>query len=108
MPTAIIKIVPDVDEYVLWSTVVDDVASPPMTRADLERKMPIWGYESGPERFERADETGSSWTFNADGFGQKMLTQAGWVPRENLREYAIRVNRGDPVDHLLEPFEDGD
>lgn len=54
MPRFIIKVVPDVDFYVEWSTVVDN-----WTKAGTrEEFISQWGED--PARLDRADETGSS------------------------------------------------
>jgi hypothetical protein len=123
MPGYIVKPDPDVDFYVRWSTVVDaPTAWGP--RAWFEKEF-AGDSEVAPDRFERADATGSSalWPNEAapvfgwqdDDFtvmeidlpgGRKL---GGWyrLPRASLRELCDRLEAdADPTDLLLwEPFE---
>ena len=119
MPTYVIKAEPDVDLYVLWSTVVE---APTFTgtRAEVTQHL-IWLTDNEQAkqieaRFDRADARGSSGippfdygTWEGDpGDGDLLFQQAGFIRRANFPAYAARVHRTNNVDpgELLDPFED--
>lgn len=133
MPRTIIKLAPDEDWYVVWSTIVD---APTYwgTRAELEARP---GAHALPERFDRADATGTSaqWGITPEPYSWDARTtsessglnldpgNAGlnatasslhdeccvcMLPWANLREFCERWDRDEPRDDLVtwEPFED--
>jgi hypothetical protein len=118
MGSQIIKVAPDQDLYLAWSSVVD---APTMvgTRAEFAehlnkpRRGEYWLREDEVEAIlRRADATGSSAhrplgiTWDDEG---PMYQQQGILPRARLVEYARRllVNVDAEPDGLLEPFEVG-
>jgi hypothetical protein len=113
MPSYIVKVHPDKDEYVYWSTIVDA----PLflgNREDLRGYLlhdagGSGGEAASPGRFERADKTGTS---SMDGFYDWddktfIVEQRGVVKREDLPELARCMSENKPYPHLLHPFEDG-
>lgn len=124
MPSYIVKADPDEDWYCYWSTVVDAPVAFG-TRAELEAAPWMTPAEVAPDRFARADETGSSanwanwpadqqpyiWS-DTEGF---VLMDCGpdrdpdegiWVlPRANLREFCERGAGPDTADLCrFEPY----
>ena len=97
MPSYIVKPIADRDEYVVWSTIVD-APTHVGTRATLG--LILGGTAGAPERFDRADHTGSSAAGEIEGwFGwdddRFWLGNMHWqspesreVRRENLAAYA--------------------
>lgn len=59
MPSILIKIEPDVDWYVMWSTVVDNWVAAG-SRAEIEDEYSDELDMVKPERFDRADQYGTS------------------------------------------------
>lgn len=116
MPSYILKTARDSDEYVWWS----DIVEAPLaigTRNHITNAMVRTGRKAEEwacDRFERADETGTSalWPSADDpayGWddGTLIAEQRGILRRELLAEYTRRRLAGDPtVFGLLEPFED--
>jgi hypothetical protein len=111
MPSYVVKVSPDADEYVYWSDVVDDVHCIG-TRAEVENYLRQIGHgEDLPARFARADKTGTSaipgfYHWDSSGF---VAAQRGYLPRARLAEYArLRCADDDRAWDLLNPFEDDD
>lgn len=124
MPSTIIKLDPDQDWYVVWSTVVD-APTHWGARAEIERR-----YENAaPDRFARADATGTSaqwggWVgpqpYSWETRAEALVVSAGncgiedprgcWasLPYRNLRKFCDRMERGDDLDDLVvwEKFDD--
>lgn len=114
MPTFIVKPKRDEDFYVAWSTVVDAPVAWG-TQAALDDG---WRVETSPERFDRADEYGTS-MFDPDlprdqqWFGwhdtEFMIREVvpyrdggAWVaPREQLRDICAGLDAEADVTHLL-------
>lgn len=98
MPSFIVKPNPDRDFYVRWSEVVDEVTACG-SRAELTEYLtkfkPYW--EADPERFDRADKTGTSsaapaeygWEHNKFFLGQ--YEEYRFVRREDLEAYADAI-----------------
>lgn len=124
MPTYVLKVDPDLDLYVEWSTVVDD-ACRVGTRAEmletLRRAVPP-GYDPQPgsapeDRLRRADESGTTalWPSAVDPFGgwgdrYLMVQQRGLLPRGRLSAYLAAHADGNETRAyaLLEHFDDCD
>ena len=116
MGSQIVKVAPDQDLYLEWSSVVD-APTRVGTRAEFaahlnearrgEEWMPAERIEA---RLRRADETGSSayrpFAIDWNHTGP-MYQQQGTLPRHRLVEYAHRllVDIDAEPDDLLEPFE---
>jgi hypothetical protein len=128
MPQFVYKEAPDVDYYVLWSSVVD---APTFTGtreemlADLKSTEDPWLKDDAPHKAEnrlaRADETGTSskWVetegmldqFPEDGSWADdtfIFQQEGVLTRANLFKLCHRLDadRNADVSDLLQPFED--
>lgn len=124
MPGFIVKPIADEDFYVRWSTIVDA----PTAFGSREELAAELGPEHGsPDRFERADEFGTSMcdpeiARDRQWFGwhkmEFMLRE--WpipnarsegtygVPRENVRALCEQDEDDDPTDLLIfHPHEDG-
>jgi hypothetical protein len=124
MPSYIVKPDPDVDLYVRWSTIVDNVTALG-TRAQFDhgyKKDLLNGIDSDwkPERFERADQTGTS-AFDGDyGWNDRWIMvhnlsvredrHSGMLSRENFLKYCTLIYEGKQLEaeNLVEPFEDED
>ena len=119
MPSYIVKPEKGVDCYVWWSDIVE-APHAVGTRAEVEACIRDWSdrpeKEAAPERFTRADRTGTSamWPNEqkpaygwADG-GGFIAEQKGYLPRHLLRAYAELYCADDTAAAyaLLEPFED--
>lgn len=114
MPAYIVKDKPDVDFYVMWSDIVE---SPTFagTRAEMEACDYFTPADVAPERFDRADQYGTSchallgdeslrfYRWDSNGF---VFEQKGFLPRARLRELCERLSAERDVSDLLEPFED--
>ncbi|MDJ0005507.1 hypothetical protein BH92_27590 (plasmid) [Rhodococcoides fascians A21d2] len=106
MPHYIVKISPDQDLYVDWSTITDC----PTVCGDRASVSAALGPEaSGADRWERADRTGSSshagfYEWADDEF---IAEQRGIVRRKDLPEMTRCLHAGLPYPHILHPFEDG-
>lgn len=109
MPQYVVKVSPDRDFYVEWSTIVDDVIGFG-TRVEmidhLRRNSQIGG---PPEpRMERADLTGTSINgarlggWDHDTF---VINQLGLLSRSDLEAYAVAKTDREAF-ALLKPFED--
>lgn len=64
MPSYIVKVAPDIDLYVYWSTIVD-APTAIGSRDELAEWLRQRGYAADDQRFDRADRTGTS---SVDGF----------------------------------------
>lgn len=125
MPSFIVKPVADEDFYVTWSTIVD---APTGYGSRAELAESLGPQEGAPERFERADEFGTSMMDPAlagdrqwFGWHDKAFMLREWpipnarhdkgiyeVPRENLRALCERYeSEADPTELLIfSPHED--
>lgn len=128
MPQFVYKEAPDVDYYVLWSSVVD---APTFTGnraemlADLKNAEDKWLRDDAPHKAEnrlaRADETGTSslWVehegmrdqYPEDGSWEDdhyIYRQDGSLTRAGLFELCHRTDADEDADvsDLLTPFED--
>lgn len=113
MPSYIVKIDRDTDRYVYWSTIVDA----PLfygNRAEMENYLQTRANHHSPElagadRFERANETGTS---SVDGFydwddtGGFMFEQRGTVQRSDIPELVRLMDESKSYDHLVTPWVD--
>lgn len=118
MPQYVVKVTPDDDLYVMWSTVVDapavwgtrDEIAEHLLRRD--EKKPEFAKPEIEDRMARADLYGTS-SFQGDyGWDDDcfMYHQSGWFPRSRLTAFLASF---DPEtqsfnEDLLEPFEDDD
>lgn len=109
MGVYIIKPDRDVDGYVAWSSVTDG----PIAWGDqkfVADYLRRWDGDeaAAPERFERADRTGTSMKDGEDDFSQRGFLvlnggdSHGWLPRERMWAW---LHAGLP-DDMLEPLED--
>lgn len=114
MPSYIVKASPDEDFYVMWSEIVE-APTAAGTRAELEAIGYFTPADVAPERFDRADQHGTSAAAPAGGKIYRfyewtdkgmIYQQQGWLPRERLKELCDRLAADQSVDDLLEPFED--
>lgn len=112
--TYIIKPDSDEDFYVLWSDIVESpTAFGP--RAYLEQ-LRQYGHDPAPERFDRADQLGSSavwpsWDDPIYGYTDTegmIYMQKGWLRRNRLRAACERLSKdeNDSLVDLLDPFEE--
>lgn len=98
MPSFIIKPVADRDEYVVWSTVIDNVTMAG-TRLEFAIEPELHAGEFAAERFERADATGSSEHFGSIFHWERdlfLVHNLSWtdeafrvVRREDLYDFAL-------------------
>lgn len=106
----ILKPDPDQDLYVVW---IDSVDGPAAwgTRAECEAELadPCYGeHAATPDRFERADRTGSSRRYGSDLVGMVVYSPPrpdggpGWISREAMVAW---LRSGLDPAHL-EPLED--
>ena len=123
MPSFIVKPIATDDFYVVWSTVVD---APTGWGSKSELMQQLGSDEGAPERFQRADERGTSMkdpTLPLDrqwfGWHEDAFMLREWaipnarhgegiysIPRANLR--ALCEGAGDPTSLLIfTPHEDG-
>jgi len=111
MPHFILKPEPDKDVYVWWSTICES----PMavgTRAELSDRMIRCGEKAGPERFDRADQRGTSSVDGLDGWddgkttGSVIVEQRGLVQLKDLPEVFRCMEANEPYDHVVTPFDD--
>jgi hypothetical protein len=123
MPTIIVKLDPNEDFYVLWSSVVDAPTSFG-TRAQITEHLLYYDFSQGQiddgyaqrqidARFERADERGTSSMVRGDGDWSDeffMYMQEGLLRRDHLKTLYERMEALDTdypdVSDLLIPFED--
>ncbi len=117
MGAAIVKVHPDLDLYMRWSTVVDN-ATHVATRTEMANYL-TGELSASNEQAERiltdADQHGSSaYRYRAghwddDGFVVNN-TPEGWLPRANFAAYAQAIRHDDAaaMAALVEPFEDDD
>jgi hypothetical protein len=114
MPSYIVKTSPDEDYYVMWSDIVE-APTAAGTRADLEATDYFTPADVAAERFDRADQYGTSCAAPAGGKIYRfyewsdpglIYQQQGILPRARLRELCERLDAEQPVDDLLEPFDD--
>jgi hypothetical protein len=114
MPSYIVKTSPDEDFYVMWSEIVE-APTAWGTRAEIEATHWFTPADVAAERFDRADQYGTSAAAPAGGKIYRfydwadsgmIYQQQGYLPRHRLRELCERLAADQPVDDLLEPFED--
>lgn len=116
MPTIIVKPERETDFYVAWSSMVE---APTCwgPREYVAREMACWdGPEAAaPERFDRADQTGTSARYPSGdapegGWDDRgfIYQQQGWLPRARLTALCERLGADERADvsDLLDPFED--
>jgi hypothetical protein len=125
MPGFIVKVAPDQDLYLRWSTIVD-CPTHIGKRADLLRELK--GYAAPGDvsaaAFDRADEAGTSARWPPEGplvggwgaegfcFRDEMTHDGksgnGWLPRARLPEASERWRNDFAADisDLLDPFEE--
>lgn len=93
MPSYLLKIKPESQHYVLYSTIVDSVTAYG-TKEDFQRDYP----EDYPdERFERADSTGTSCKLGWYGYDDEEITLTnlhnvpGWftIMRKDLEDFSL-------------------
>lgn len=107
MPKYILKVNPDEDLYVCWSTVVD---APTFwgTKQDFYNHDYLIG-DVTDDRFERADKRGTS-AFDGDGeWGDKLMyMQYGMLDRKDLKAFLESYDdkTGMHSLDLIQPFED--
>jgi hypothetical protein len=111
MPHFILKPEPDKDLYVWWSTITE-VPMAVGTRAELAVQMSRSGEDSSPERFDRADQRGTSSVDGLDGWadgattGSVIVEQRGFVQLKDLPEVFRCMEAGESYDHVVIPFDD--
>lgn len=117
MGTTVIKMDPEVDWYLVWSSVVEF----PVcwgTRADIAAWIRRWGDEGDPDkRIGRADASGSSamWGTRGPAYGWQdpdrtvIIEQKGTIPIRGpggLRDLCRRLEDNQRWDDLLTPLEE--
>lgn len=106
----IIKPVADVDEYVVWSNIVEAPLFVGDRAAVLRHLGPGGGEgDSTGERLERADRDGTSSRIGDGCFGDYMIfEQRGYIDCPKLGELArlLVAGRRDEALDLCRPFED--
>jgi hypothetical protein len=112
MPIVVLKVSPDDDRYVLWSTTVD---SPVAFFADRD-ELKIWFRKEGHSRqwifdaLKRLSEFGgdNGYGFDQDYIpvGEALSPPDGWwrIPRPKLPELVDRMRSGSSMDGLLERY----
>jgi hypothetical protein len=115
MPSYIVKASPDEDFYVMWSTIVE-APTAWGTRAQLTAVTYFTPDELTPDRFDRADQYGTSCAapaggkifrfYSFDDSEGMIYQQEGWLRRDRLKELCLRLEDNQSVDDLLDPFED--
>lgn len=117
----IVKIDPNLDAYVYWGR---DIDAPHFggTRAELEEHLRKCGEDAQlDERFDRADDTGTSakpyqlegtiypgfYAWNEPGSDTFVTEQRGLVRRADLLALWSHIGVGRPYPQLLMPFPDG-
>lgn len=117
MPSYIVKVAPDRDEYVWWSDVVE-APHAVGTRDELQALIREYGEpeEATDERFDRAELVGCSalWPrFDAPVYGWQdddgpIAEQKGWLPRSAIGEYARTYIEESPeaAEVFIQPFEE--
>lgn len=122
MPTFVMKVSPDRDQYVGWSTVVESIVwigSRAEAAEILAYDIPP-GYDPKPgnapeDRLHRADETGTSALYPSGGpfdgsweDGDQIVEQRGILARSDLPAFvdAFAVDDMDAAYGLLRPFDD--
>lgn len=124
MPTFVMKVAKDRDQYVGWSTVVETmvwVGDREEAARILARDIPR-GYDPKPgnspeDRLRRADETGTSSFWYPedpqDGAWEdsgQIVEQRGFLPRDRFPAFvdAYTSDNPDSAYDLLDPFDDED
>ena len=116
MPQAVYKPNRDKDEYVIFSTIVDNVTFGVLTRDEMLNlnRYPDWPNE---ETLQRADETGTSWIWGrTPQWDEEVLVtnipeevaDFGWVKHRDLADFA-RAQIPDDIEalkRLVRPCED--
>lgn len=115
MSHIIIKVSPDVDRYVEWSTVLDGPTAIG-TRADMLREIMATNDQPAGDiekRLRRADMTGTSAVGTFELFGSWsdtgfVVENRGWLPRAKLGEfldlYDLDEDDNSAAYRLLEPL----
>lgn len=115
MPSYIIKLNKEEDLYVYWSEIVD---APHCwgTKEQVSEYMVRVGHTDDLEnRFDRADEHGTSAFAYAENYGWNdtgvlIYDQKGFLRRNDLKDFLSSFNKltGEFNNSLLHPFEDDD
>lgn len=120
MPSYVLKVARESDQYVYWSTVVE-APTAWGTRADvlamLRDESDPWLRHDAPhhpdQRMARADQFGTSCNDLGDGLrfydwdeDTLIYQQLGTLRRSDLWELCSRLDREESVLDLLAPFED--
>lgn len=112
MPTVILKMSPEEDRYVLWSTTDDN---PVRVFPDVN-DLKAWFRQEGRSRqwihvtLKRLAELGSDGEYGFDvehiPVGEALSPLDGWwrIPRSKLPELVDRMRLGVPMDGLLERY----
>jgi hypothetical protein len=112
MPSIIIKVDPEEDLYACYSTITEGFTAWGPER-ELTEILQEWQVPCSIDRFERADETGTSARYGDgrwedEGFlvrwnplEDKEMDQAYWLPREVLKQW-LETGRMDLVQELEE------
>lgn len=120
MARCVIKPNPDVDEYLVWSTVVDCYISQPLSKEKLLEYAQLKPSFSFIDEacIARADETGASWQeWRQNVFGTEVVirevrvgtvTLAGTCQFGDIPEIyrAHRAKNLDRLSELIQPYED--
>jgi hypothetical protein len=112
MPIVVLKVSPDDDRYVLWSTTTDS----PMAFFAGGNELKVWFRQEGRSRqwihaaLKQLSESGSDseYGFDADHIpiGETLSPPDGWwrIPRSKLSELVDRMRSGSSMDGLLERY----
>ena len=110
MPREIVKVAPDEDFYVEWSSIVE-APTAFGDREGMQAHLASTDALGDGKRIDRADATGSSaiggwgWTWEHE---TTIYQQQGNLPRRNLRALCARLAKDEHADckDLLLPFDD--
>lgn len=112
MPSYVLRV--DKEEppmYVMWSSIVDDITGAG-TREEVKRQFAHRPDEVADERFDRADQTGTSDQYpdvslrEGPWEDKGFVCQQKWLPRSALRGYAQARIDGKDGQEFLEVIED--
>ncbi len=115
MGRCILKTDRDRDEYVEWSSVVDDIVAGPDDRAEMGcylLETGLYWPEDADDVLARADERGTSdRVFRFGGWEDEELPVGGdrWLPRAELHTYAHACNvhdNGRSAEAMLRRYQD--
>lgn len=111
----LLKTAPDADLYVLWSSICDAPIGVG-NQEEIQRVARLSGDHISPERFARADATGTSSVFGDGGWDDEGLvlrefptvdSGSRWLPRKNLHKFAeaIKADNSCAIEELVEPID---